>query len=421
MKELFRSILRLGIGEAVARLASFGLFAYLSRSFGIELLGIVALSQTVSTYVTLGTDQGLRMIGARLVARDAGAAPAIMRLVLKKRLISCFVCLAFAAVYAWKGPVPANARLYVLGFALGVIPYAFSLDWLAWGLGHLGWLGACRAGVSLLFLLLAVIAIRLSGATLLPLTIANAASAALGAALLWIVWRLRWRSPQSASPAGSSELASQLGWAAVLPLGASTILNLMFNNFDTVMLAGMTTAGEVGRYAAAYKIIFLIFGAYYLVTQSLYPKLSRLKGGRQARKLIFVSLIALAAFGVCMSAAIAANSSLILRAIYGGEYGAVHLLRVLSIAVPMELCVALLGTVLVSGGFHNLVLVCTGSAAAFNVASNWFLIPRMGAEGAAWSTVISYLFLLILVLAVFVTKPVLQEESAARVGSECAA
>ena len=421
MKEIIRSVLRLGIGEAVSRLASFGLFAYLSRSFGIELLGIVALSQTISTYVTLGTDQGLRMIGARLVARDAGAAPAIMRIVLEKRLTSCFVCLVIAAVYTWKGPVPANARLYVLGFALGVIPYAFSLDWLAWGLGHLGWLGAWRAGVSLLFLLFAVITIRLSGATLLPLTIANAASATLGAALLWAVWRLRWRSPQTASPAGSNELAAQLGWVAVLPLGASTILNLMFNNFDTVMLAGMTTAREVGRYSAAYKILFLIFGAYYLVTQSLYPKLSRLKGGRQVRKLLFVSLIALAAFGACMSATIAANSSMILRVIYGEDFGAVHLLRVLSLALPMEFCVALLGTVLVSRGFHNLVLICTGSAAAFNVASNWFLIPRMGAEGAAWSTVTSYLFLLILVLAVFATRPVLQEEPAAGVGSECIA
>lgn len=423
MKDLFRSILRLGAGEAVARLASFGLFAYLSRSFGIELVGILALSQTIASYVTLGTDQGLRMIGARLVARDASAAPTIIRVVFQKRLISCSVCLAIAILYAWKGPVPANARLYVVGFALGVIPYAFSLDCLAWGLGHLGWLGAWRAGVSLLFLLIAVIAIRMSATTLLPITIANAVSAALGAVLLWALWRWRWRSrsPRAGTPIEKNEIINQLGWAAVLPLGASTIMNLMFNNFDTVMLAGMTTAKEVGRYSAAYKILFVVFGTFYLATQSLYPKLSRLKGGRRTRKLLFISLAALAAFGVCMSVAIAASASLILRVIYGADFGAVHLLRVLSLAVPMEFCVALLGTVLVSRGFHNLVLACTGSAAAFNIASNWLLIPRMGAEGAAWSTVTSYLFLLILALAFFATKPVLQEEPAGRVGSECAA
>lgn len=421
MKELFRFILLLGAGEAIARLASFGLYIYVSRTFGLELLGIVALSQTIATYVTLGTDQGLRMIGARLVARDPSAAPTIMRFVLEKRLISCLVCLAIAVAYAWKGPVPANGRLYVIGFALGVIPYAFSLDWLAWGLGHLGWLGAWRAGVSLFFLGIAIIAIRLSGSTLLPITLANAASASLGAFLLWALWRLRWHLPQADPLTETSEIGNQLGWAAVLPLGAATIMNLMFNNFDTVMLAGMTTAREVGRYNAAYKILFLVFGAYYLATQSLYPKLSRMKGGRQARKLLSISLVALAALGICMSLAIAAGSGQILNALYGADIGASHLLRVLSLAVPMEFCVALMGTVLVSRGFHKLVLACTGSAAAVNIASNWFLIPRMGADGAAWSTVISYLFLLILVVSIFAMKPVLEEKPAAQVASECAA
>jgi len=94
MKKLFGSILRLGTGEAVSRLASFGLYAYISRAFGVELLGIVALSQTIAMYVAFGTDQGLRMIGARLVARDASEAPAIMRHVQRKRLISCAICVA---------------------------------------------------------------------------------------------------------------------------------------------------------------------------------------------------------------------------------------------------------------------------------------------------------------------------------------
>jgi len=282
MKRLFGSILRLGTGEAISRLASFGLYAYISRAFGVELLGIVALSQTIATYVTFGTDQGLRMIGARLVARDASAAPAIMRHVLRKRLISCAICVALASAYALWGPVPENARFYVLGFALGVFPYAFSLDWLAWGLDHFGWLGAWRGGVGLLFVLGAVAAIRVSGTTLLPITIANAASAVLGAVLLLTLWHFRWQSPHSESQDHESEIADQLRWGAVLPLGMATILNLMFNNFDTVMLGAMTSTKEVGRYNAAYKILFVIFGAYYLLMQSLYPRLSRADGGRQA-------------------------------------------------------------------------------------------------------------------------------------------
>src|SRR5258707_2346203 len=112
MKRLLNSILKLGAGEVVSKLAAFAFYGYISRAYGLELLGIVALSQAVAGYVTMGTDLGLRMIGARIVARDASAAPAIIPLVLRKRLISCSVCVLLASIYAMWGPIPAGARLY---------------------------------------------------------------------------------------------------------------------------------------------------------------------------------------------------------------------------------------------------------------------------------------------------------------------
>ena len=421
MKRLLGSIFKLGLGEAVSKLAAFAFYGYISRAFGLELLGIVALSQTVAGYVMMGTDLGLRLIGARLVARDASAAPAVIRHVLRKRVISCVVCISLASIYALWGPVPAVARWYILGFTLGVFPYAFSLDWLAWGLNHFGWLGTWRGGVGILFAGGAIAAIRASGTTLLPITIANAGSIILGACLLYALWKFRWQTPHSEFNYQNNEIDNQFLWAAVLPLGGATILNLMFNNFDTVMLGAMTSAKEVGRYSAAYKILFVIFGAYYLLTQSLYPRLSRMQGGREARRLISLALIALTAFGICVAIVIAILASPILRTIYGGDLNAVRLVRILSLAVPMEFCVALMGTVLVSRGFHKLVLACTASAATFDLVSNWFLIPRLRAEGAAWSTVASYLFLFILVLAVFALKPVLAKEKADPLASECPA
>jgi O-antigen/teichoic acid export membrane protein len=411
MKKLFGSILRLGTGEAVSRLASFGLYAYVSRAFGVELLGIVALSQTIAGYVTLGTDQGLRMIGARLVAKDASMAPTIMRHVLKKRLISCAVCVSLGSAYALWGPVPVNARSYVLGFVLAVIPYAFSLDWLAWGLDHFGWLGVWRAGVGVLFVLGAVAAIRLSGTTLLPITIANGASAVLGAVLLWALWHFRWQSPQSESQYQNSEVANQLRWGAVLPLGMATILNLMFNNFDTVMLAAMTSTREVGRYNAVYKILFVIFGAYYLLMQSLYPKLSRAEGGRQARRLMIYALVALGAFGGCISFLIAIWARPILHLVYGSDFNAIYLLRLLSLAIPLDFCAALLGTVLVSRGFDRAVLRGAGAAALCNVLINLWLIPRFSAIGAAWATVISYGVLLFVLGTSCLVQPIFLERA----------
>jgi O-antigen/teichoic acid export membrane protein len=121
--------------------------------------------------------------------------------------------------------------------------------------------------------------------------------------------------------------------------------------------------------------------------------------------------------GACIGVTIAVWAAPILRVIYGGDLHAIHLLRVLSLAIPMEFCVALLGTVLVSRGFNAIVLACTASAATFNILLNFFLIPRIQADGAAWATVSSYLLLLTLVLIAFFTKPVLGTQPTDAMGS----
>ena len=411
MKRLLGSMVKLGAGEAVSKLAAIAFYGYISRAFGVELLGIVALAQTVAVYVTMGTDLGLRMIGARIVARDANAAGAIIPHVLKKRLISCGVCVSLASIYALWGPMPASARLYVLGFALGVFPYAFSLDWLAWGLNHFGWLGAWRASVGLLFASCAIVGIRASRTTLLPITIANAASALLGAVLLWALWRFHWRTSHPGSEHVKSEISNQFRWAAVLPLGGAMILNLMFNNFDTVMLGAMTSTTEVGRYSAAYKILFAIFATYYLLTQSLYPKLSRMKSGRHPRRVLSYALIALGVLGGCIALVIEVWAAPILHLIYGADLNAAYLLRVLALAIPIDFCTSLLAITMIGRGFDRPVLACIGSAAGVNALLNFFLIPRLHAAGAAWATLVSYVYLLIVFGIVFLLKPVFIENT----------
>ena len=82
---VFASFARLATGEVFGRMATFALFAYVSRQFGVEILGIVALAQTVATYVMGCSDQGLKLIGARLLARNHALATFVVPFVLKRR------------------------------------------------------------------------------------------------------------------------------------------------------------------------------------------------------------------------------------------------------------------------------------------------------------------------------------------------
>lgn len=138
-----------------------------------------------------------------------------------------------------------------------------------------------------------------------------------------------------------------------------------------------------------------------------------MKGGRQARRLLAQVLLALGVLGGCLALVIATWAGPILRIIYGADLNAVHLLRLLSFAIPMDFCAALMGTVLVSRGFDKPVLWGAAAAALCNVLMNLWLIPLINATGAAWATLVSYLVLLIILGSSCLMQPIFREETPA--------
>jgi O-antigen/teichoic acid export membrane protein len=124
-------------------------------------------------------------------------------------------------------------------------------------------------------------------------------------------------------------------------------------------------------------------------------------------------LVALGVLGGGLAVVIAIWAEPILRIIYGSDLNAIHLLRLLSIAIPLDFCAAWMGTVLVSRGFDKTVMCAAGSGALCDVLLNLWLIPRFGAMGAAWATLISYLVLLVVLVTSFLIQPVLLESALA--------
>lgn len=409
LRNVFLSFVRLATGEVFGRIATFALFVYVSRYFGVQILGVIALAQTVASYVMELSDQGLKLIGARLLARNAGLASYVVPFVLKRRAALAAGAVALGALYAVFGPIPPEARACVLIFDFAVVPYAFALDWVAWGLGHFGVLSLWRSGVSIVYVGLAVLAMQLTMRPIASISGANIVSALLGAGFLWVVWKLRWsrshsqRTPDSVLATSAEELRP----TRVFALGLSNLLNLVFMNADILLLGAMTSTSEVGRYSAACKPLYVIFTGFWLLTDALYPHLAKLEAGARAH---YVLLLAVAGLAVLASAAALGLGLLapqILTLIYGSTLGAAGLLRILLIALPLDFCFSLLWTVLVSRGYDRTVLYSLAAAATTNVVLNLIFIPRFQAHAAAWATVASYALLFAAVLIFVLRKKVL--------------
>ena len=409
IRNVFLSFARLATGEVFGRIATLALFVYVSRHFGVQVLGIVALAQTVASYVMELSDQGLKLIGARLLARNHELISYVVPFVLKRRAALTAGAVALGALYAVIGPVPPEARLCILAFDFAVVPYAFALDWVAWGLGHFGALSLWRGGVSIVYVGLAIAAMQLTMHPIASISGANILSALLGAVFLLIIWKVRWnrssgqRAPDSLLTAAAAELRP----TRVLALGLANLLNLVFMNADILLLGAMTTTNEVGRYSAACKPLYVIFTGFWLLTDALYPHLAKLEAGARAHSVLLLVLTGLAILSSSAALVIGLLAPQILTLIYGSTLGAARLFRILLIALPLDFCFSLLWTVLVSRGYDRAVLYSLASGATLNVALNLVFIPRFQADAAAWATVASYGLLFLAVLSFVLRKKVL--------------
>jgi O-antigen/teichoic acid export membrane protein len=416
IRNVFTSFARLATGEVFGRLATFALFAYVSRQFGVEILGIVALAQTVAGYVMECSDQGLKLIGARLLARNHALVTFVVPFVLKRRAALTSIAIVLGAMYALLGPIPPAARACVLVFDLSVIPYAFALDWVAWGLGYFGVLSIWRSGVSILYVAMAIAAMRLTMRPIASISGANILSALAGAGFLWMMWRFRWRKIQAGVIAEEIRAAAEeLRPSRVATLGMANLFNLVFMNADILFLGAMTSTAEVGRYSTACKPLYIIFTGFWLLTDVLYPYLAKLEAGAHSYRTLLIALAVLAIVASAAALALGLLAPPILTLIYGSTLGAAGLFRILLIALPIDFCFSLLWTVLVSRGYERPVLYSLAAAAGVNVFLNLVFIPRFQANAAAWATVACYALLFSALLVYVLKNKVL---SSAPVGSE---
>lgn len=380
----------LGLGEGLTRLSNFLVVVIVAHTRGPEGLGVFAIGQLIGNYLLLGTDFGYKTSGARLVSLHRPWTRSLVRAIQRQRAILSALLFPVGLCYAFLGPIPDEARLFVAGFSLSVLPQALTLDWTLLGLERYALLGMLRAGVAILFAA-ASAAILFAGGDLGSVAVANGASTLVGALAVWVLWfkRSEHGASDALTPTELEQLRQETRWGTIAWLGAATIFVQMFQTIDTLMLGGLVPVDDVGRYNGAHKLVVLTFGVYYLFTQAMLPKLSRMT--ETAAPLVLRWTVLVAIVGGAGSAAISALSEPLIRTVYGDAMSdAAGILRWLVWTIPGEFALALMGTALVAWGRERLMLALAGGALALNAILNAVVIPDLGIIGAAQVKIVSY-------------------------------
>lgn len=394
---LCRSIFQLGSGELAGRLCNIATVVWLGHRYGVVVLGMYALAQSVTQYLQPLIDFGLRHVGARLLAVYPQAACEIVERVQRRRQWMAAAVLPLVVAYALAAKLPLEMKLFLVAFSTAGVLYAISLDWAAWGQGHMQFVGMAKSAVPaciLLFLLLG----RPSGERVLWYAVAGNA---FGFVLQGVLshWWWKRQSPEPSSGALSEtlrEIRVSLAWQRTSIMGVAWLCYLAFNTIDVLMLGLMSTPVQVGLYSAAYRVLNQVLATYYLLTQVLYPHLARHGVKDRAMMLRARILLPLVGAGILIAAALSIFRRVVLTAVFGHQFlAAAPLLILLSWSIPLDFVTSYLSNAFIAWGMERKMLFSTGIGALSNIVLNLVFIPSFGAWGAAMNTLIAYAIFLI--------------------------
>ena len=179
--------------------------------------------------------------------------------------------------------------------------------------------------------------------------------------------------------------------------GLATLLATITSKIDIQMLYWLSSSKEVGFYSAAWQVV--ICGEMFIssLSLSLFPTSSRniLKPGYSRKLFKFLSIISAIA---CIIAAITVlTSESIIVTLFGEKYlSSAALLSILIWFIPIRLLMVWGSQSLECMNALKIRLVGFVAPLTLNISLNFYLIPKYDAKGAAIASLISSLFMLII-------------------------
>lgn len=362
---------------------------YKARMLGPVAYGEVAAALSLLSFTGLACTLGLPVLAVREAEKQPEVVPQLVGLSILLAILGLVVStsLALSVAVVSSGIDPR----VVLAYAITPLAGALNFEWLFryWRQSHVvGIIRLCNAIAQGIFL---VTVGRMYGWTAVSTGIAGSVAAALVAAIVVVVVarRIRVQVPNYLF------VKEQLTSATIVLAGL--VAQTVNFSLDQVMLALYGFKAELGQYRAAYQIMLAVnsLGGYMIYVA--YPRLvkRRISEG-VGTELLYVMLSA--ALPLAVGGAMVAPS--LVQWLLGAAFvRSASYLRVLFTTIVALYPSMVYGHFLLVNDKELLQMVSVAIGAMLNTALNVIMIPRWGALGAAWSTVITEAVVLIVAAA----------------------
>jgi O-antigen/teichoic acid export membrane protein len=173
----------------------------------------------------------------------------------------------------------------------------------------------------------------------------------------------------------------------------ASVAEVIYLKVDILMLQHFRSAAEVGTYALAARLSEIWYALPQLAMITLFPRLWRQRETSEIawRAGLQASMDGLFWIAVLVALATQVLAEPLILWIFGEAFsGSIDVLTLHIWAGIFVFTRALISRFILAEDLIRLAFWSQGSGAVVNITLNWWLIPRYGAMGAAWATLISY-------------------------------
>lgn len=389
---LLRNLLSQTTARVVMRTATAAATVVIARTLGADRYGAYA---TAFAFVSLGavfTDPGLNQVLIRTGARGESALSTVLgNALVVKAVLLVAVYVLMLGVSKLVGHVPdVRVTVAILGVGLLLlsahqVPFALFAS-----LERMHVIATFQIAVAVITLGGVATVAVLGGGLLLMASVQIAAGLLPLPLLLWTTHR------QCRPHVDRAQIGGLLRNG--LPFAAGGILYFVNAQIDVVLMGVMLTSSAIGHYAAANRLVSVLYVLPSVVSWVIVPRLFR-HGVADPKKHGVASgtvLRYLSTFGMFVSVGLFIAADPIIQLLFGGGYAAsADLLRILCWFLAMQ-CVSFpLGDALTTSDLHGIRVAVAACAAALNLLANLWAIPRWGPVAAAYVRLSSEALLLV--------------------------
>ena len=385
-KRVLNNSIALLIMDLSSKVVPLVTFPWILRALGPESYGKVGFATAVTGFFGLLASPGFRAFGIRETARAAEPPRTLVQKLMSARILLATVSFVLLVAFTFTlAPQDWMTRLLLLITGTSFLIAAVDVQWLYIGHSSMWRVSSVTVLGQLVYMALILSLVhRATDAWIVPF--ATSVSAVVSVAILL-------RRARRDFDIGMPKYVPE-EWAKILPicatLGIASMMSLIYDQIDTVMLRYLRTEAEVGLYVASYRLMGISMSFLSVLGLVFFPLFSGTanKDARKDRR--YTQWMANSSIALALP--IAAGGFLlaepICRLVMGSRYsGAEHLLRWLMLNLLTASAAVLFGARLVPNNRERKYLASVAAGAVANIGLNLIFIPRYGAIAAVFTTI----------------------------------